>query len=300
MTTHHAETVDERRRPSAGCCSARSCRSTATPTCSRCTSTPRTPRSTPTSYEIGGNRAAKDLNNAAIRQSTSTGTSDPPRPDRVAHGVPGRSRASGCPSAPTSTPSPRRYWRRWTVVSDVAPDRRRSRAAAPRVTVYKSMANGRSQRVDAATTDAGAARRRPSTSTCRSSRSSTAAGTGTTSSPATRTPSSSRPSGPPRCPPTAREHGTVDIGITTMNRPDFCAKLLGQLGDDETLRPYLDEVLRHGAGHPEGRRLASSSRAPRRRSATSCASSSRATSAAPAATPAASSSRSARAPRRTR
>ncbi|WP_275106505.1 glycosyltransferase [Nocardioides daphniae] len=39
------------------------------------------------------------------------------------------------------------------------------------------------------------------------------------------------------------EHGTVDIGITTMNRPDFCANLLHQLGDDDSLRPYLDEVL---------------------------------------------------------
>src|SRR5690606_7585974 len=38
-------------------------------------------------------------------------------------------------------------------------------------------------------------------------------------------------------------HGTVDIGITTMNRPDFCADLLVQIGEDETLRPYLDEVL---------------------------------------------------------
>ena len=28
-----------------------------------------------------------------------------------------------------------------------------------------------------------------------------------------------------------------------MNRPDFCAKLLGQIGGDDVLRPYLDEVL---------------------------------------------------------
>ena len=28
-----------------------------------------------------------------------------------------------------------------------------------------------------------------------------------------------------------------------MNRPDFCAKLLGQLGEDDDLRPYLDEVF---------------------------------------------------------
>ena len=38
------------------------------------------------------------------------------------------------------------------------------------------------------------------------------------------------------------DHGTVDICITTMNRPDFCAKLLTQLGD-EALAPYLDTVM---------------------------------------------------------
>jgi galactofuranosylgalactofuranosylrhamnosyl-N-acetylglucosaminyl-diphospho-decaprenol beta-1,5/1,6-galactofuranosyltransferase len=38
-------------------------------------------------------------------------------------------------------------------------------------------------------------------------------------------------------------HGTTDICITTMNRPDFCAKLIGQIGADEALRPYLDEVI---------------------------------------------------------
>ena len=38
-------------------------------------------------------------------------------------------------------------------------------------------------------------------------------------------------------------HGTVDMAITTMNRQDFCAKLIGQLADDEVLRPYLDTVF---------------------------------------------------------
>ena len=38
-------------------------------------------------------------------------------------------------------------------------------------------------------------------------------------------------------------HGTLDIAITTMNRPDFVAKLIGQIGGTEELRPYLDEVL---------------------------------------------------------
>ena len=39
------------------------------------------------------------------------------------------------------------------------------------------------------------------------------------------------------------QHGTVDIVITTVNKPDFCAKLLTQIGEDETLRPYLDTVF---------------------------------------------------------
>ena len=39
------------------------------------------------------------------------------------------------------------------------------------------------------------------------------------------------------------QHGTVDIAITTMNRPDFCAKLIGQIGEDAELAPYLDEVM---------------------------------------------------------
>jgi len=37
--------------------------------------------------------------------------------------------------------------------------------------------------------------------------------------------------------------GTVTVGITTMNRPEFCAKLLGQLGDDADVSSILDEVL---------------------------------------------------------
>ena len=38
-------------------------------------------------------------------------------------------------------------------------------------------------------------------------------------------------------------HGTVDIVITTLDKPDFCAKLLTQIGEDELLRPYLDTVF---------------------------------------------------------
>ena len=38
-------------------------------------------------------------------------------------------------------------------------------------------------------------------------------------------------------------NGTTTVGITTMNRPDFCAKLLAQIGEDEDLPPFLDEVF---------------------------------------------------------
>ena len=42
--------------------------------------------------------------------------------------------------------------------------------------------------------------------------------------------------------------GTVTIGITTMNRQDFCAKLLRQLGTADQLDDVLDEVVVMDAG----------------------------------------------------
>ena len=45
-----------------------------------------------------------------------------------------------------------------------------------------------------------------------------------------------------------------------MNRPDFCAKLLGQIGDDERPAPYLDTVLVMEQGTQTGRPTPSSSR----------------------------------------
>ena len=37
--------------------------------------------------------------------------------------------------------------------------------------------------------------------------------------------------------------GTATVGITTMNRPDFCADLLTQLAEDADVQSILDEVL---------------------------------------------------------
>ena len=51
-----------------------------------------------------------------------------------------------------------------------------------------------------------------------------------------------------------------------MNRPDFCAKLLGQIGEDDDLRPYLDEVLVMEQGTQKVVDSPSTSRRPRRRS----------------------------------
>ena len=104
------------------------------------------------------------------------------------------------------------------------------------------MANGRSQRVDSASTETRRPRA-PSPSTCRSSRSSTAAGTGTTSIAGDDDVVVESAEWTAEVPEDRAEHGTVDIAITTMNRPDFCAKLLGQIGDDDDLRPYLDTVF---------------------------------------------------------
>ena len=76
------------------------------------------------------------------------------------------------------------------------------------------------------------------------------------------------------------------IGITTMNRPDFCAKLLGQLGDDDAAaRPTSTRCSSIEQGTRKVVDYPSSSAGRRRRSATSSGSSSRATSAAPAASP---------------
>ena len=135
---------------------------------------------------------------------------------------------------------PASYWRRWTIVTEVTLTIA-VRGSGATVIVYKSMANGHSQRVDSATT-------------------------GEQSSATFTFDLTLKPfvdggwywydvvagdddavvesaEWTAEVPEDRAEHGTVDIAITTMNRPDFCAKLLGQIGDDEDLRPYLDTVF---------------------------------------------------------
>jgi galactofuranosylgalactofuranosylrhamnosyl-N-acetylglucosaminyl-diphospho-decaprenol beta-1,5/1,6-galactofuranosyltransferase len=190
-------------------------------------------------YEVGGNRAAKDLNNAAIRQSTSTGRAL--HPDQIESRTALRVRSGERLSFGTYFNAfPASYWRRWTVVKDVTLTVELSGRGAS-VMVYKSMANGRSQRVDSATTGTEAK--------------------GTFAFDLSLKPfvdggwywynvvagdddavvESAEWSAD--VPEDRAQHGTTDIAITTMNRPDFCAKLLGQMGADERLQPYLDTVM---------------------------------------------------------
>jgi galactofuranosylgalactofuranosylrhamnosyl-N-acetylglucosaminyl-diphospho-decaprenol beta-1,5/1,6-galactofuranosyltransferase len=190
-------------------------------------------------YEIGGNRAAKDLNNAAIRQSTSTGASIHPDQieSRTALRLPiGQKLSFGT----YFNAFPASYWRRYSIVKEVTL-RVRLVGRGASVTVYKSMANGRSQRVDSAHVGP--------------------EGAETFSFELTLTPFVDGgwywydvvagdedavvewAEWTAEVPEDRAAHGTADIAITTMNRPDFCAKLLGQLGDDDALRPYLDTVM---------------------------------------------------------
>ena len=81
------------------------------------------------------------------------------------------------------------------------------------------------------------------------------------------------------------EPGSVTVGITTMNRPDFCAKLIGQIGGDEAVKALVDEVLVMEQGTDKVTDERVLRRPPRRRSTASSASSSRATSVARGASP---------------
>ena len=161
---------------------------------------PEEPRLDADREAIGGNRAAKALNNAAIRQSTATGAAF--HPDQIESRTAFRVRSGEKLSFGTYFNAfPASYWRRWTIVDDVTLTVEvKGRGAT--VIVYKSMARGHSQRVAAESTDH-AEHRSLHVRPARSSRSSTAAGTGTTWWQATTTCWCRRPSGPPRSRPTA-------------------------------------------------------------------------------------------------
>ena len=101
-------------------------------------------------YEIGTNRNAREMNAATMRQNISSGTRIHPDQieSRTCMRIPAGERLS---FGTYFNAFPASYWRRWTIVSEITLTVKLvGRGAA--LTVYKSMANGRSQRVDGATT----------------------------------------------------------------------------------------------------------------------------------------------------
>jgi galactofuranosylgalactofuranosylrhamnosyl-N-acetylglucosaminyl-diphospho-decaprenol beta-1,5/1,6-galactofuranosyltransferase len=190
-------------------------------------------------YAIGGNRAAKDLNNAAIRQSISTGASI--HPDQIESRTSVRVRSGERLSFGTySNGFPASYWRRWTIVDQVTLTVEVQGSGAT-VLVYKSMAKGHSQRIAAESTSDDQLTRFTFDLSLKpfidggwywydvvAGDDDTVVASAEWSA---------------DVPSDRVEHGTVDIAITTMNRPDYVAKLITQIGETEELRPYLDQVM---------------------------------------------------------
>ncbi|WP_310529393.1 glycosyltransferase [Nocardioides sp.] len=190
-------------------------------------------------YEVGSSRAAQNMNSAQMRQSTSTGVSIHPDQilDREALLLPAEQRIS---FGSYFNAFPASYWRRYTIVTDVTLTLEIEGAGAT-VTVYRSMANGRSQRVETVTTGAEPASSFVFDLTLKpfvdggwywydvvAGEQDVVVRSAEWTS---------------EVPEHRAAHGTVDLCITTMNRPDFVAKLLGQLGTTPELRAYLDEVM---------------------------------------------------------
>ena len=132
------------------------------------------------------------------------------------------------------------YWRRWTIVDAVSLHVTVTGADAT-VIVYRSMPNGRSQRVDSASTT-GADREDFRFDLSLSPFGDggwywfdiVAGPSGAVLEEATWVAD---------VPADRADSGSVTIGITTMNRPDFCAKLLAQIGSDDDVHAVLDEVI---------------------------------------------------------
>ncbi|MGZ4495251.1 MAG: glycosyltransferase, partial [Nocardioides sp.] len=132
------------------------------------------------------------------------------------------------------------YWRRWTVVDEVRLDVAVSGHDAT-VVVYRSMPDGRAQRVDSAIVDGDGIAEFAFDLPLKpfgdggwywfdiiaGTESATLEGAQWSA----------------EVPADRATPGTVTVGITTMNRPSFCAKLLGQVGRDADVQAILDEVL---------------------------------------------------------
>ena len=132
------------------------------------------------------------------------------------------------------------YWRRWTVVADVSLHVRVTGEQAS-VIVYRSMPNGRSQRVDSAIV--GGAETEDLTFDLPLAPFGDGGWYWFDIVAAAEDAVLEEAHWAADVPADRAESGTVTIGITTMNRPDFCAKLLTQIGQDAGVHAVLDEVV---------------------------------------------------------
>ena len=189
-------------------------------------------------FVVGHNKAAQELNAVAMRQNVGSGTEVHPDyiESRTAYRLPVGQKIS---FGTYFNAFPASYWRRWTVVSDVRLTVRLSGVGAT-VTVYRSLANGRAQRVDSASNESSEGEYsfdlplKPFVDGGWYWYDVVAADEDAVVESAEWT---------AEVPRERATHGTMTIGITTMNRPDFCAKLLSQLGNSVALEAYLDEVI---------------------------------------------------------
>jgi galactofuranosylgalactofuranosylrhamnosyl-N-acetylglucosaminyl-diphospho-decaprenol beta-1,5/1,6-galactofuranosyltransferase len=190
-------------------------------------------------YEVGSNRNARELNAATMRKGVTSGTTI--HPDQIESRTALRVASGERLSFGTYFNAfPASYWRRWTIVSEITLTIT-VRGAGATVIVYKSMARGNNQRVESVDTTGDAAETFAFDLTLKPFVDGgwywydVVAGDGDV------VVESAEWSA--EVPADRAEHGTVDICITTMNRPDFCAKLLGQIGERPALQPYLDTVF---------------------------------------------------------
>ena len=132
---------------------------------------------------------------------------------------------------------PASYWRRWSML-DIGgaagrTDRQRPRRRLP-LQGHRRANHGRRQR-RSSSDDSNDARRGPSSRSV-STRSRTAAGSGSTSPPTPRSPCTA-PAGTPRWPRPGRAN--IAVGIPTFNRPADCVNALAALTSD----PLVDSVI---------------------------------------------------------
>jgi galactofuranosylgalactofuranosylrhamnosyl-N-acetylglucosaminyl-diphospho-decaprenol beta-1,5/1,6-galactofuranosyltransferase len=191
-------------------------------------------------FEIGHTRAAQEANAIATRMQNAARGIKPIHPDQIESRTAFRVEQGETMSFGTYFNAfPASYWRRHTIVDKVRLTVHLEGKGAT-VIVYKSMANGRSQRVDSASVEG-------------------KSGEFSFDLPlkpfvdggwywydvvaADEDALVTRAEWTAEVPTDRATHGTVTIGITTMNRQDFCAKLLAQLGESGALADFVDEVL---------------------------------------------------------